>query len=161
MILKWVNRIDDVIATIALIGILIITIVNVFCRFILNQPFAWAEEVSIGLFVWLVFIGISSAMKRGGHIGVDYFVEKMPRTLKIVAIIIRAVSIYFVLIYMFIFLGYDLMIQASSKLTPVLGISYQWIDLAVPLGGLLTAYHFTRQLLKKKQQEESSPRESV
>lgn len=160
MMKNLVNRIDDVIATVALIGILAITIVNVFCRFILNEPFAWAEEVSIGLFVWLVFIGISSAMKREGHIGVDYFVEKLPRPLKIVAIVVRAAAIYFVLIFMFVYLGYDLMAQASSKLTPVLGISYQWIDLAVPLGGILTAYHFSRQLLKRNHQE-SSPEERV
>lgn len=160
MIKKLVNQIDDAIGTVALIGILAITIVNVFCRFILNDSFAWAEEVSIGLFVWLVFIGVSSAMKRNGHIGVDYFVEKLPRPLKLVAIVIRAAAIYFVLLFVFVYLGYELMAQASSKLTPVLGISYQWIDLAVPVGGILTAYHFTRQLVKRNDHD-SSTGESV
>lgn len=157
---KLINQIDDVIGTLALIGILTITILNVFWRFILNKPFAWGEEVSIGLFVWLVFIGISSAMKRNRHIGVDYFVEKLPKPLKLVAIVIRAAAIYFVLLFVFVYLGYELMAQASSKLTPVLGISYQWIDLAVPLGGILTAYHFTRQLLKGNLHD-SSTEESV
>ena len=160
MVGKWINQIDDVIATIALTGILFITIVSVFYRFVLENPFAWAEEVTLGLFVWLVFIGVSSAIKRGGHIGIDYFVEKLPRPLKLVAIGIRAAAIYFVLIFGFIYLGYDLMSQAASKVTPVLGISYQWIDLAVPLGGLLTAYHFSRQLIKSFRQNPAQ-KESV
>ncbi|MEK3978520.1 TRAP transporter small permease [Psychrobacillus sp. FSL K6-2836] len=160
MIKKWINQIDDILATIALTGVLTITIVNVFYRFILESPFAWAEELTLGLFVWVVFIGISSSMKRGGHVGIDYFVEKLPKGLKLGAIIIRAAAIYFVLIYGFIYLGYDLMAQASAKITPVLGISYQWIDLAVPLGGLLTAYQFSRVLLKTFRQT-STQKESV
>jgi len=147
MIKDWFNRLDDVIATIALTGVLFVTITSVFYRFILNKPFAWAEEVTLGLFIWLVFVGISSTMKRSGHIGIDYFVERMPKSLRIISKVIRAAVIYYVLIYVFVYLGYELTSQASSKLTPVLGISYQWIDAAVPVGGLLTAYHFSRSLL--------------
>lgn len=147
MIKTWFNRLDDIIATIALTGVLFVTITSVFYRFILSKPFAWAEEVTLGLFIWVVFIGISSAMKRGGHIGIDYFVERMPKPLQIASKIIRAGVIYYVLIFVLVYLGYELTSQASSKLTPVLGISYQWIDIAVPIGGLLTAYHFSRNLI--------------
>jgi TRAP-type transport system small permease protein len=148
---KWLDPIDDIISVIALSAISVLTIVNVIFRFILNNPIVWAEEVTLGLFVWLVFIGISSAMKRGGHIGVDYFMERMPRPLRITCTLIGAAAIYFVLIYVFIYLGMELTSQAGSKVTPVLGISYQYIDLAVPLGGLLTAIHFTINLIRSFQ----------
>lgn len=147
--LKKIGRdIDDGIATIALVGIIALTGTHVFFRYVLSKPFPWAEEVSIGLFVWLVFIGISSTMKRDGHIGVDYFVNKMPRSLRLVSHIIRALAIYYVLFYVFVYLGFDLTSQAASKVTPILGISYKWIDIAVPLGGILTAIHFTRTVIK-------------
>lgn len=143
----WFNRLDDFIATCALTGVLFVTIVSIFYRFILGRPFAWAEEVTLGLFIWLVFVGVSSAMKREGHIGIDYFVERMPLLARRAALIIRAIVIYFVLLYVLVYLGFQLTAQASSKLTPVLGISYQFIDIAVPIGGLLAAYHFSRTLI--------------
>lgn len=147
MIKIWFNRLDDVIATIALTGVLFVTITSIFYRFILSKPFAWAEEVTLGLFIWLVFVGISSAMKRGGHIGIDYFVERMPKPLRIVSKVIRAAVIYYVLLYVLVYLGFELTAQATGKLTPVLGIGYHWIDVAVPIGGLLTAYHFSRSII--------------
>lgn len=145
---KWLNSIDDFMAVVAISVVSALTIINVFCRFVLSQPIAWVEEVTLGFFVWLVFIGMSSAMKRGGHIGVDYFILKLPAPAQKVVILIRAAAIYFVLVYIFIYLGMELTNQAASKITPVLGISYQLIDIAIPLGGLLAAVHFTVQLVR-------------
>ncbi|MCM3179113.1 TRAP transporter small permease [Cytobacillus horneckiae] len=148
MVIKWLKGIDDIIATVALAGIIVFTSLNVFFRFVLNNPISWAEEITLALFIWMVFIGISSAMKRDGHVGVDYFVKKMPKPLRILSSIVRAVAIYYALIYVLIFLGLDLTSYAENKLTPVLGLSYQFIDIAVPIGGLLTAIHFTRKLIR-------------
>lgn len=153
MIKKIFDPIDDIIATLALAVIISLTVINVFLRFVLNSPVAWAEEISVGLFIWLVFVGMSSAMKRDNHIGVDYFVNKMPRPLKISAIIIRALAIYSALIYVLIYLGSSLTAQAHSKVTPILAISYQYIDIAVPIGGGLTAIHFTRLLIQSLKAE--------
>ena len=153
MVKKWFDPIDDILSVIAISAISALTIVNVFCRFILNSPISWAEEVTLGLFVWLVFIGISSAMKRDGHIGVDYFIQKMPKPFRIISMIIGAAAVYFVLIYVFMYLGMELTAQAAGKITPVLGISYQYIDFAVPLGGFLTAIHFTIKLIRSFQAE--------
>lgn len=72
----------------------------------------------------------------------------MPRSLKVASYIIRTLAIYYVLIYVFIYLGFDLTSQAKNKVTPILGISYSFIDLAVPLGGLLAAIHFTRTVIR-------------
>lgn len=151
MIKKWFYTIDDGVATIALFAIILLTGTNVFSRYVLNNPLPWVEEITIGLFVWLVFIGISSAMKRDSHIGVDYFVKRMPRPLRILGNIIRAVAIYYVLFYVFVYLGYDLI--ATRKITPILGISYKVINIAIPIGAVLTAVHFTRTLIRSFQAE--------
>jgi TRAP-type C4-dicarboxylate transport system permease small subunit len=150
---KWFHVLDDGISTIALFAIILLTGTNVFSRYVLNKPLPWVEEIAIGLFVWLVFIGISSAMQRGSHIGVDYFVQKLPRPLRILSVIIRAIAIYYVLFYVFVYLGFTFTAQASSKVTPILGISYQVIDIAIPIGGVFTAVHFTRAFIRSIQVE--------
>ncbi|WP_100407498.1 TRAP transporter small permease [Bacillus solitudinis] len=146
---KWVLNIDDVISVSALSGIIIITIVSVFLRFVVNSPLAWAEEVTLGLFVWLIFVGVSSTMKRQGHIGIDYFVRRMPNSVRIVAEALRYFTIYFVCIVVFLIMGLQFAIQAKLKITPVLGISYTAIDIAVPLGGLLACVHLTIHLVNE------------
>lgn len=156
---NWLKNIDDIIATLAVVGVISLTILNVVSRYVFNQPIQWAEELAIALFIWFIFIGVSSSMKRNGHVGVDYFVNKLPRPLKIVSEFIRAGAIYFVLIYVFIYLGSKLALQASDKITPILGISYEIIDVAVPLGGLLSAIHFTFQLVDKYRNEYRAKKE--
>lgn len=145
MLNRWINSIDDVVATVVLVGLIGVTSANVLFRFILESPFVWGEEISLALHVWLVFIGISSTMKRKGHVGIDYFVEKLPEKLRITAKIIRESIICIVLLYVLVYLGFKLTAH-SSALTPVLRISSKWIILAVPIGGLLTFYHFIRTL---------------
>ncbi len=153
MIKRRLNAIDDAVSTIALVGVVGLTGINVISRYLFTHPVPWIEEIVLGLFIWLVFIGISSTMKRDGHVGVDFFVKKMPRPVRILSEIIRAAAIYYVLIYIFIYLGSNLTLQATNKLTPILGISYQLIDIAVPIGGILTAAHFTKTLIRNFQTE--------
>ncbi|XXM70772.1 TRAP transporter small permease [Lysinibacillus sphaericus] len=153
MVNKGLAMVDDLLSVIALSGITVLTIINVIGRFVLNSPIAWVEEVTLALFIWLVFIGISSAMKRGGHIGVDYFLKRMPKPLRILLSIISAITVYFVLLYILVYLGMDFATQASGKLTPVLAINYQYINIAIPIGGLLTAVHYTIKIVRSFQNE--------
>lgn len=152
MIKKWVNSIDDVVATTALTALITISILNVLLRFIFNNPLTWGEEITLALYVWVVFIGASSAIKRNGHIGMDFLVTRLPDKAKNIAAIIRALVIYGVCLYVFVYLGYQLAIQAGAKVTSVLQLSYFWIDLAVPIGGILMMYQFTRVWRKSLEQ---------
>jgi TRAP-type transport system small permease protein len=56
---------------VAAIGVIIP--LQVFCRFVLNAPLMWPEDVGIGLMVWLGFIGSAVLYKRKEHVAVDYF----------------------------------------------------------------------------------------
>lgn len=153
MIQRRLNIIDDIVSTIALVGVVGLTGINVILRYAFNHPVPWIEEIVLALFIWLVFIGISSTMKRDGHVGVDFFVNKMPRNVRIISEVVRAAAIYYVLIYVFVYLGSSLTLQATNKLTPILGLSYQIIDIAIPIGGILTAIHFTKTLISSFQEK--------
>ncbi|WP_400162048.1 TRAP transporter small permease [Brevibacillus sp. TJ4] len=150
MVKKWLYFVDDAIAGIACAGVIFLTFFNVVARFVFNNPIGWAEEVTLGLLIWMVFIGLSSSMKDNGHIGVDYFVRKLPKPAARFVRAVKVVVIYFVLLGIFVGFGYQLTAQAASKLTPILGISYQYIDMAVPLGGLLAAIHYTILLIRSR-----------
>ncbi|HLR52770.1 MAG TPA: TRAP transporter small permease [Candidatus Avamphibacillus sp.] len=140
---------DDFVGSLCVSFIIILVGLNVLMRYVFISPIAWTEEISIALFVWMTFIGVSSAMKRGGHIGVDYFVRKMPFSLKVVSEVIRGFAIMLVLVYIFIVLGFDLIDASSRKKTTILGMQYKFIYFAIPIGGVLTAIHFLRDFVKR------------
>ena len=51
---------------------------QVFTRFILNDPSTWTEELAVFLLVWVSLLGAAVALGRGAHLGIDYFVGKLP-----------------------------------------------------------------------------------
>lgn len=144
---SFLKNIDEWIALVSLAGIILLVGINVILRYIFSKPIAWTEEVTLMLFVWLIFVGMSTAMKNKTHIGVDYFVNKLPRPLKIIADFIRILSIYIVLFYVFIILGVKFMGNVSGKVTPILTISYQYINIAVIVGAVFTIIRFTTQII--------------
>ncbi len=70
-------RIEENLAGI-IIGILtLITFANVVVRYLTNFSFAFTEEFSIILMVMMTLLGSSSLMAKGGHLRIDYFVERV------------------------------------------------------------------------------------
>lgn len=75
----WVSlKIEENLAGI-IIGILTaITFANVVVRYLTNFSFAFTEEFSIILMVIMTLLGSSSLMAKGGHLRIDFVVEKLP-----------------------------------------------------------------------------------
>ena len=58
----------------ALMGLTIsLTFSQVILRYVFNNPFAWIEEISRYVFVWIVFLGAALAFRSGSHIKVGLF----------------------------------------------------------------------------------------
>src|SRR5262245_1680277 len=55
----------------------IICLIQVFCRYVLNNSLSWPEEMARWAFVWLVFVGSAMLTRRSGHIAIDL----LPRAL--------------------------------------------------------------------------------
>ena len=71
-------KIEESLAGIA-IGILgIITFANVVVRYLTNFSFAFTEEFSVFLMVFMALIGGSSVMAKQGHLNIMYMVDKLP-----------------------------------------------------------------------------------
>ena len=71
-------RIEEILAGIA-IGVLgLITFANVVVRYLTNFSFAFTEEFSVFLMVFMALIGGSSVMAKQGHLNIMYVVDKLP-----------------------------------------------------------------------------------
>lgn len=116
-------------------------IVNVFLRYCLGIQFAWIEEVSVGCFIWSVFLGATAEYKNKALIGVEALTALLPN---------RGKRLVELLIYIFLFilnttlfyLSFNYTLD-SSKITSALEISYKYINSALVVSfGLMTIYSF-------------------
>jgi TRAP-type C4-dicarboxylate transport system permease small subunit len=59
--------------------IVVIALLQVFHRFALNSSLSWSEEAQIFGHIWIVFIGIPVAYRRGAHLYIETFCDMLPR----------------------------------------------------------------------------------
>ncbi|HEY2929273.1 TRAP transporter small permease [Piscinibacter sp.] len=58
--------------------IVCIALLQVFHRFALNSSLSWSEEAQIFGHIWIVFLGIPIAYRRGAHLYIETFCDKLP-----------------------------------------------------------------------------------
>lgn len=63
----------------AVFGVIVgIALLQVFHRFALNSSLSWSEEAQIFGHIWIVFLGIPIAYRRGAHLYIETFCDRLP-----------------------------------------------------------------------------------
>ena len=56
----------------------VIALVQVFSRYALNTSLSWSEEAQIFAHIWIVFLGIPVAYRRGAHMYIETYCDRLP-----------------------------------------------------------------------------------
>lgn len=138
-----IRKVDNFLGMAAMAFIILLACANVFMRYVVGQPWGWVEEVTVFTFVWLTMLGASAVIHVEGHCSIDVLVRKFPaRTQRIISII--ADLIVLSTLCLLIWFGIELTIKGQTKLTPILGIPYSWIDASVPVCCSLMLIYYGR-----------------
>lgn len=70
-------RVERFLGAAAMAAIVLITMANVLVRYLTDISFAFTEEVSVFLLVFLTFIGSAKAFLDGNQVAVTYFIDKL------------------------------------------------------------------------------------
>jgi len=82
---------------IALALIVVLVFSNVVARYGFGSGFAGAEELSLLLFLWLVFLGSILALRQHAHLGMELLQALLPRSLRRVCAVVTHLLILYVL----------------------------------------------------------------
>ncbi|SES26420.1 TRAP transporter small permease [Salipaludibacillus aurantiacus] len=119
-----------------LLAIVLITLAQVFSRFVLNSPFIWADELSRFLLVWMVFIGVGAVSFDDRHLAVNLFQEMMSPKVKLISdIIMRGIIIIFLIVVAYT--SIDIVVAAHNSSTGALSIPFSFWRVAAPVGAVL------------------------
>lgn len=143
---KLLGNLDDWLANLAILAIVVVTVVAVVTRYLLNSPILWVEEILIALYLWAIMLGAASAMKTRKHISIDVFFMMLPKKAQRYAQYVND-SICIVVLVVFGWLGLQLALESDDKITPILQISYLYVDLAVPVGCFWMAIYLLGHLI--------------
>jgi TRAP-type transport system small permease protein len=77
-------RIEEALGAAAMAAICLISFGNVVVRYATNYSFAFTEEFSVFLLVFMTFVGASAAFASNEHIRITFFLERMSPGLRAV-----------------------------------------------------------------------------
>ena len=142
-----VGRIDRAVGAVErwVLGALVVamtvtTFLQVVCRYALNSPLVWSEELARYLFVWISLVGAGAAVRTGGHYGLDLLFLKLPAPLRAkVAGGISAVVAVFAATLLVV--GVQETATASVQMASSLPVRMHWAYAAIPVGAVLMLWH--------------------
>ena len=151
---KFLDHVEETILVISLSIMLAITFGNVLSRKLLHFSWAFAEELTVILFIFSSLIGAAIAAKKGGLIGLTLLFDICPpKFRKIFHAVLLVTSAFFT--YIMVYYGIDMVISEykSQMTTPALGLP-EWIfGLAIPVGCAFLGFRLmqfsVKEILKK------------
>jgi TRAP-type C4-dicarboxylate transport system permease small subunit len=127
-------------------SMVIIVIAGVIARYAMRNPFAWTEEASRFLMIWMVLIGMSVVTRNRENLCVEFLVIKFPLFLqRAVKLVNDLLILYF--LYILTREGLVMAMNAKMQVVPSLGITMFYPLLCIPAGGLLTMTQLGLQIL--------------
>ncbi|KIN64067.1 TRAP transporter-DctQ subunit [Sulfitobacter noctilucicola] len=128
-VLEWI--------TISLMILLTVIVAMAVIARLMGQSFSWYDEVAAIMLAWITYYGSALAALHRRHIGFDTVLLKMPRQLRVAALLVGEVI---VLVFFF------LMARAGLQVLEVLAgdtlISLTWVPIqftqsVIPIGAVL------------------------
>jgi len=146
---------------VSLQGVVLVILIGtgVFFRYVVGQALSWPEEVAGIIFVWFTLLGIALLTQSGEHIEFTFLQNRLsPRMRKIFSIFTQAlVTLFSVLMIAY---GYTYAMMFSSESTPAAGINTLWLNLSLPISGLLVLFYSQLNIIRilKSPERKPSPR---
>lgn len=148
-IIKWLdNNIERAILLILLAVMTVVTILQVFMRYVMENSLTWSEELARFCFIWLVYIGISYGVKRAKHVRVEAILSIVKRRGKFIINLIANILFLYFAIYA-TYYGFTIMntIQITGQLAPSIGVPMSIMYLGMPIGMLLTVIRLIQRII--------------
>lgn len=122
------------------LGLMVVLVADVFLgvwsRYVLQATFQWYDEVARLCFVWMVFLGAASAVRRGAHFRLHLLIDRFsagPRRVTDMLVGLLVVVFGGVLVAG----GLAMWPVARRQVSDSLEVSMVWFYGALPVGGAL------------------------
>ncbi len=154
-VLKKIKRVLDLVletlVAASMAALVLVVVWQVFTRFVMNSPSNWTSELAIFLLVWVGLLGASVALNRGAHLGIDYFVMKLPPTRRIYTEIFSFGVVALFSLLVLTIGGVQLVLQnlELGQESAALELKMGYVYLALPISGFFLTLYSGEFLLER------------
>lgn len=104
-------------------------------RYILRMPASWAEPIVQLAIVYMVYLGLAVAFRRGALVSID-LLDRLARGSWRVALRGAILALVLVLLGHMVWYGWAMALRVQNNLHPILGISMLWTFAPIPVGAV-------------------------
>jgi TRAP-type C4-dicarboxylate transport system permease small subunit len=128
----------------------VVGLLQVFNRFVLNQSLSWSEEFQIFCHVWIVFLAIPIAYRRGAHLAVESFSGMLPpRARRVFDLAVQLLWIWFAVALAW--LSWRVSEVAKLQSSPGLDLPMNYVYYSMVAGGSYLFLVVLRRLFFQEQ----------
>ncbi|WP_461863329.1 TRAP transporter small permease [Thermococcus sp.] len=137
---------EGYISAFLLLVMIIVAFVNVVSRYLFHMSLAFTEEIEVAFFVWVTFLGIGIAFKKGSHLAMVFIRDRLPIR-KHLIILGQVLSLVLFIIVLYLTAKYvylDMTIYHSR--TMALGIPMWIYTIGMPIISILIIFRIAQKI---------------
>jgi TRAP-type C4-dicarboxylate transport system permease small subunit len=148
MIINWVTRFSGYIAGIVLFSMMMLTTIDVVCRYFFNASILGVYEITEFMMLCVVFFSLSFAQKLKGHVAVNILVDRLSnKNRQIFNICNFFISIIFLLLIAWMSSSQGIELFHSNRVSGNLAIPVYPFFFVLSLGCVAMALELIRDLV--------------
>jgi len=125
--------------------------IEVIFRYVLLFPLFWTEEFARYCLVWSSLLAAGIALKRGQHIAVTFFAERVPKRIRAIAglggdILVAA------MLAVILWGGIYLVILTRHQLSPAMRLPMSLPYMAIPTGSAIMFFHALTSIYRRSKE---------
>ncbi len=157
LVKKGLDRSLEILLTIVMAGLVLDVVWQVFTRYTnkffpeLIEPSDWTGELATFLLIWVGMLGASVALYRGSHLGIDYFMGKLPARKRLFTEVFVYLCIAVFSLMVMLAGGLKLTVSTFQRgqIAPALGIKMGYIYLTMPISGFFLVVYSVELMIEK------------
>lgn len=116
--------------------VVILCFIQVVLRYFTSDditPFSWGDEIIRLTSIWVIFLAASCGARKGAHMTVDFFIDKLNVKSKF---LVKKITLLIVLITIaaIVYYGFSYTLSMKKSMLQNLPISMAWFYSAIPIG---------------------------
>lgn len=145
-VLRLLDRVLFVVIGLLLAAMVVDVTIQVFYRYVIQDPPTWTEELARYIFAWTIFLAVALAFGRGVHIVVDALVAAVPRVVRRVLLIVANLLVLGFLLVL-VWQGINMVGLTANTTSTAMGLNMGIVYASLPTGAAISALYVALTLV--------------